>query len=166
MVEKTRDLEPVVAPAQGEEFYAAADLRATMAEEMGDGWDERYPGWRERFVEYFQARQSAGQSQIICARVDGNIVGMAAVSLVDDYHGHVRGCKAGRVNAVYVKKPYRRQGVARSIMYAAIRWLKRNGCSVARLNSSKEGVPLYESLGFQPRREMELHLDTIQETVT
>lgn len=95
----------------------------------------------------FQARSSSDE-----------IVGMVFVSLLDDYHGYVRDAKSGRVNSVYVVPSYRRKGIARALMLAAMDWLKEKNCVVIRLHSSEEGVPLYESMGFKPRREMEFIL--------
>ena len=59
----------------------AAEMRAAMAVEMGDDWDPKHPGWRERYVEYFAARQKDQQSQVLMARQGSEFVGMATVSL-------------------------------------------------------------------------------------
>ena len=134
-------------------------MRAVMASEMGNNWDADHPGWRERFALYFSERQEAGESQLFQARSGDEIVGMLFVSLVDDYHGYVRNKKSGRVNSVYVLPAFRRRGVARALMLAGIDWIRTKGCVVVRLNSSEDGIALYESLGFKPRREMEFSLE-------
>jgi GNAT superfamily N-acetyltransferase len=145
-------------PAQASEISIASELRASMAKEMGEDWDKAHAGWRDLFVEYFTLRQASGKSQIFFARKDGNVIGMLTVSLVDDYHSHCRGKQTGRVNAVYVAPQLRRQGIARALMNHALDWLKARGCVAARLNSSEEGVGLYTSMGFKPRREFEFPL--------
>lgn len=145
-------------PALAEELEAAAELRHQLGLDMNDDWDTRYVGWRERFVSYFNQMQVSGNSQVILAKSDDEIIGMIVVSLIDDYHIHVRGKRSGRVNAVYVKPQFRRLGAARLMMEEGMRWLKERGCESARLNSSEQGIFLYESLGFKPRREMELKL--------
>jgi GNAT superfamily N-acetyltransferase len=147
-----------VSPAQSDELHLVAELRAVMAQEMGENWDNNYSGWRERFVEYFSDKQAIGQSQFFVARAGESVVGIAAVSLVEDYHGYVRGRYAGRVNAVYVAPEIRRRGVARRLMQAGMHWLKQKNCVVVRLNSSAEGQFLYQSLGFKARNEMECYL--------
>jgi ribosomal protein S18 acetylase RimI-like enzyme len=129
-----------------------------MAREMGSDWDSEHPGWQARFVEYFSSVQNAGQAQVFCASQSGQVVGMAAVVILDDYHAHARGRKSGRINMVYVMPNCRRRGMARKMMESALDWLKAHHCEVARLNSSPEGRPLYESLGFKPRDEMEYFL--------
>jgi hypothetical protein len=50
-------------------------------------------------------------------------------------------------------------GVVRALMLAGIDWIRSKDCVVVRLNSSEDGVALYESLGFKPRREMEFSLE-------
>jgi ribosomal protein S18 acetylase RimI-like enzyme len=137
------------------EMGEAADLRAVMATEMGNHWDDDHPGWRERFVHYFGEKQQAGQAQLFYAKSNQEIVGMVFVSLVDDYHAYVRDNKSGRVNSVYVIPAYRRRGIGQALMHAAMDWLRTKGCVVVRLHSSEDGVALYQSLGFKPRRELE-----------
>lgn len=136
----------------------AADLRGQMAIEHGKNWDADHPGWKNRFVEYFARRMETGISQCFAAYDDGRMVAHAFVSLTEDYHKHVRGVQAGRINAVYVHPDYRRRGIGRKLMDECLSWLKQQGCAVARLNSSDQGRPLYESIGFKTRNEMELTL--------
>ena len=129
-----------------------------MATEMGNDWDHDHPGWSDRFVEYLLHKQETGVAQVFYAKSGSEIVGMATVSLIDDYHAYSRGKRAGRVNAVYVSAPFRRRGVARALMLAAMDWLRGKGCIAVRLHSSEGAVSFYESMGFSPRREMELSL--------
>jgi len=84
------------------ELESAAAMRAQMAVEMGRGWDDRYPGWRERFAEYWRARQRAGTAQVFFAEEAGRLAGMAIVSLVDDYRSAAFLEPRGYVNGVYV----------------------------------------------------------------
>jgi GNAT superfamily N-acetyltransferase len=152
------ELELEIVPARNEELPQVAQLRGVMAKEMGDDWDADHSGWRERFVEYFARRQDAYLSQFFVVKEAGTIVGIAAVSLVEDYHGYVRGRYVGRVNAVYVARHLRRRGIGKKLMQVSIEWLRQRNCTVARLNASEEGQLLYESIGFKPRNEMELRL--------
>lgn len=154
-----KDLDLVrIAPADREDLPAVARLRGVMAVEMGNDWDGPHPGWQERFAEYFRGKIAMGHGQIFIARGGGAIVGMVAVTLVDDYHGFVRGRLSARVNSVYVVPELRRRGVARALMMAAIDWLRACGCTVVRLHSSVEAMEFYRSMGFTPRRELELVL--------
>jgi GNAT superfamily N-acetyltransferase len=52
---------------------------------------------------------------------------------------------------VYTEPPHRRRGLARLVMEAIHAWCRAEGIRIAALNSSPEGQPLYESLGYQVR---------------
>jgi len=147
-----------IAPATLEELGVAADLRADMAREMGHDWDREHPGWRARFAEFFADKQRHGDAQVFYARRDGNVVGMAAFSVLDEYRAKAFGKPRGFVNSVYVLTPLRRRGIARALMLAGLTWLRQRGCVMVRLRTSDEGRALYEELGFVAGREMELDL--------
>jgi len=144
-----------IAPALSEELEAAADLRAAMAGEMGNAWDDKHPGWRMRFAAYFRAKQEAGTAQVFFARSGDRAIGMAIMSVVDDYRNFALGQPRGYVNGVYVAPEYRRRGIARAIMQVGLEWLRERGVIAVRLRSSDEGRGLYTSLGFTPGTEME-----------
>lgn len=144
--------------AMNSELQIAAEMRQEMAVEAGESWDGNYPDWREKYVAYFSAKQDVDEARVILAKLGSRIVGMISVSVIDDYHVHVRNKKSGRVNAVYVRPQYRRKGVARQMMQAGLKWMKEKGCVTARLHSSEQGMFLYSAIGFKPRNEMELVL--------
>jgi len=50
---------------------------------------------------------------------------------------------------VYVERPHRRQGLARRVMEAIHDFCRANRIRSIALNASVEGLPLYESLGYQ-----------------
>jgi GNAT superfamily N-acetyltransferase len=50
---------------------------------------------------------------------------------------------------VYTEPAHRRRGLARMIMDAIHDWCRDEGISVVALNASGEGLPLYESMGYQ-----------------
>ena len=50
---------------------------------------------------------------------------------------------------VYTEPAHRRRGVARLIMDAVHVWCRANGVSSLALNTSADGRPLYESMGYQ-----------------
>lgn len=144
--------------AMNSELQFAADMRQEMAIEAGESWDGKYPEWREKYVAYYSEKQDSDEARVILAKAGSKIIGMIAVSVIDDYHVHVRDKKSGRVNAVFVRPEYRRQGVGRDMMQAGLQWMKEKGCVTARLHSSEQGVFLYSAIGFKPRNEMELVL--------
>ena len=143
--------------AEGD-FPIAAALRQEMALEMGGNFDALRASWREGFCAFFSAKQRADEGQLFLAFDDGSPVGMAIVSLLDDYRRHAFGTPSGFVNAVYVQPAHRRRGIGRALMQAAIAWAREHDCTRVRLRSSDEGRSLYESLGFRAGREMEIDL--------
>lgn len=147
-----------IRPARFEEFGAAAALRAEMANEMNAGWDRVNPRWRDDFMRYFSGRQAAGTSCLYLALDGERPVGMAAVSIHDDYRRHVLGQTVAYINAVYVQPPYRRRGIASQLVERAVAWAREHGCTRVRLRSSDAGRSVYERLGFRTGREMERDL--------
>lgn len=141
-----------------DEYPLAAQMRQEMALEMGDDLDAEYPGWRPKFCAFFGGRQGCGKAQLFLAFEDDRAVGMATVSINDDYRRFVLGVASAYVNAVYVHPEYRRRGIARRLMQLILAWARSRDCARVRLRSSEDGRPLYESLGFMPGREMEFHL--------
>lgn len=61
---------------------------------------------------------------------------------------------------VYVEPEFRRRGIARAMMLAAIEHCRAQGLPFVSLHASDEGRPLYESLGFAPTNEMRLKLES------
>jgi GNAT superfamily N-acetyltransferase len=144
--------------AGGDEYPAAAQLRQEMALEMGGDFDARSREWRARFCAYFAGKQASGNAQLFLAFDEGTPIGCATVSLTDDYRRYCFGVLSAHVNAVYVQPAYRRTGIASRLMRLAIAWAREHGCKRVRLRASEEGRFLYDALGFQAGREMELDL--------
>lgn len=58
--------------------------------------------------------------------------------------------------SMYTEKRFRRQGVASLIVKGALRWCREQKYDRVVLHASKEGRPVYETLGFEPSNEMRL----------
>ncbi|MBZ5721439.1 MAG: GNAT family N-acetyltransferase [Acidobacteriia bacterium] len=87
------------------------------------------------------------------------IVGGGAIVIVRwPSHPNDRQCRRATILNVYTDREYRRQGIARQLMHTMIAWCKREGFASVTLHASKDGGPLYESLGFEPSNEMKLKL--------
>lgn len=65
----------------------------------------------------------------------------------------------GYILNVYVNREVRRRGLARRMLHAILDCCRERGIHMVRLHASKEGRPLYESLGFNESREMDLYLE-------
>ena len=146
--------------ASADEFPIAAELRAEMAIEMGNDFDELAKDWRTKFCAFFGGKQSSGNGQLFLAYDRDEPVGCAIVTIPDEYRRACFGILHAHVNAVYVKPALRRQGIARRLMELAVAWSRERGCSRVRLRTSEDGRALYESLGFHEGREMELDLSS------
>jgi ribosomal protein S18 acetylase RimI-like enzyme len=92
------------------------------------------------------------------AVADGDIVGQVEARLVPPIETArfqvvtALGETRGYVNSLAVRSSHRRQGIARSLMEAAERWLAEHGATVVELDtlaSSPESVPFYRALGYR-----------------
>jgi GNAT superfamily N-acetyltransferase len=60
--------------------------------------------------------------------------------------------------SMYTEKRFRRKGVARLIVRAALKWSREHGYDRVVLHASEQGRPVYEGLGFAQTNEMRLKL--------
>jgi len=138
------------------ELPTAADCwNAILKEAFNEDWDAKYPNWRAMFLAVVEKRMALGLQRYYVAEADGKIAGVAGAQVGEAFFGAVR----GYVEGVYVKQAYRRKGIASRLMRECIEWLRSMGCDAVRLQSTVEGRPLYESLGFAPTDELELKLN-------
>ena len=81
--------------------------------------------------------------------------------LVIDQHppgpGNLSG-KTGYIMNVVTHPAYRRRGLARRLVQAALVWLDGQGIQRAELHATDMGRPLYESLGFAAHTGMRLEM--------
>jgi GNAT superfamily N-acetyltransferase len=62
---------------------------------------------------------------------------------------------------VYTDPAHRRQGLARVLMAAMIRWCREQGLPAVTLDASADGRALYEAMGFGPTSQMRLPLTPV-----
>lgn len=55
------------------------------------------------------------------------------------------------IHAIYVKPDYRRQGIGRQLMQAALQWGREQGCAQVALSvlAGNPALKLYQALGFE-----------------
>ena len=135
---------------------AADYFKAIVKESWHEDWDERYPNWRSMFLAASEKRMMQGLQRYYVAETASEIVGVAGAQVGEAFIGAVR----GYVEAVYVVPAFRRRGIASRLMRACIEWLRSMKCDAVRLQSTVEGRPLYQSLGFVPTDELELRLNS------
>jgi GNAT superfamily N-acetyltransferase len=72
--------------------------------------------------------------------------------------------RIGYVMNVVTLLAYRRQGIARRVMSAILRWLAEQGIQHVTLHATEMGRPLYRELGFETGNEMRLRFDQVPRT--
>lgn len=89
------------------------------------------------------------------ADVDGEEAGCGSVCLTDELPSpdNTDGKCAYLMN-IYVRKNFRTMGVAHKIVERLIREAKMRGCNKIYLETTTEGRPVYESLGFKDLPDM------------
>ncbi len=58
--------------------------------------------------------------------------------------------KVAYLHSIFTEDKFRKNGFARMIVEKAIQYCKSKGIKRIILNASNSGIPLYESLGFEP----------------
>ncbi len=120
------------------------------------------PTWRARTTAFLKAgRDTQGALSLVAHSSEehvGTLVAQRYGELYPDvlertyrHYAYIWG--------VYVEPAWRRKGIARRLVVQAIERLRDEGYSRVYLHASPMGVPLYQSLGFQPGNEMRLGLE-------
>lgn len=95
---------------------------------------------------------------LVCAP-DGSIVAGTGLWLMDWIpHMIGKGLQRGNILNVYTAPEFRRRGLARELMNAALDWCHENRIDTVILHASPAGRALYEQLGFTASNEMRLRL--------
>lgn len=82
--------------------------------------------------------------------LDGEkIVGTSGMSFVEKppYFGCPNG-KLGLLSSMYTKKEYRRQGIAKELLFRVVEEARKYGCGTIQITASDMGVLLYADFGF------------------
>src|SRR4029077_14689100 len=84
-------------------------------------------------------------TELLFAEVDGRLAGMARCGLAAD------DSTKGQVFSMWVDPEFRRRGVGRALVLAALDWLNDRGALIAELGVNEnnvEAIALYAGLGF------------------
>lgn len=98
----------------------------------------RQAGWNQREVDWRRAWELEPTGCFV-ALLDGEAVGTTTTCVFG---------KVAWVALVLVDDRYRRRGIARALMEAALAYLDALGVETVRLDATPLGQPLYEQLGF------------------
>lgn len=109
---------------------------------------------------FFADRLSDGRFRAWLVEDERHQVVAGGGIIVSDHHASPTDPSPRRpiIVNVYTEPPYRRRGIARSLMELMIRWCREQGFGSIVLHASQYGRPLYEELGFQATNEMRLIL--------
>jgi GNAT superfamily N-acetyltransferase len=113
-----------------------------------------------RFRVWLLHHMEAGEYHAwLISTADGTVAAGAGLWLMD-WPPHMIGNSARRGNIlnVYTAEKFRRRGLARHLMHAALDWCRENHIDTVILHASPAGRRLYESMGFEPTNEMRLRL--------
>ncbi len=134
--------------------------RRAMFTDMGYRDREWLEEMSRAFLPWVREKMEAGEYLAwFAVAPDGSIAAGAGLWLQEWMPARVgRNSRRGYVLNVYTEAPYRRRGLARRLMQAILDGCRQRGISMAALNASDEGRPLYESLGFKAANEMRLDL--------
>jgi GNAT superfamily N-acetyltransferase len=108
---------------------------------------------------YLNKAMAEGSFRAWLASIDDRIAGGGAIVISPwPAHPYDLECRRATILNVYTYREFRRRGIARTLMQAMINWCRREGFAQVTLHASKDGRPLYESLGFEASNEMKLKL--------
>jgi GNAT superfamily N-acetyltransferase len=147
---------------------AIARHRRQMFRDMGYRDEAHLDSMMAKFLPWVEAKIATGDYLAWFAVDDKEekvvdreekIVAGAGLWLMD-WPPHMVGSSPlrGNILNVYTEPEFRRRGLARRLMEAAIDWCKTNHIDLVILHASPEGRALYESLGFRPSNEMRIKL--------
>lgn len=110
--------------------------------------------------QYYRKHIADGTHIALVAAINGKDVGCGSICLTDELPSpdNPTGHCAYLMN-IYVREPYRNRGVAHAIVSALIQTAKVRQCGKIYLETTQEGRPVYESLGFHDLPDMMKYYD-------
>ena len=161
MPKPVRRLSPCRVRLAGVEDAAVlARQRVGMFESMGRLTDRQKAPIDRGTRAFLRRAIPAGEFVGFLAEVDGRPVAGGGLLLrrMMPRPRFPRGFLEAYVLSVFTEPEHRRRGCARAVMRAILRWCRSHGIARVSLHASKQGRPLYLSLGFEVRPELRLLL--------
>jgi GNAT superfamily N-acetyltransferase len=146
--------------ASADDLTTLVDQRRGMFYDMGYRDDLALDSMAARFRPWLLAQMNAGEYLAwLVTAPDGSIAAGTGLWLMDwPPHMIGAGARRGNILNVYTVEQFRRRGLARQLMEAAIQWCRENRVDTIILHASSEGRALYESMGFAATNEMRIRL--------
>jgi GNAT superfamily N-acetyltransferase len=149
-----------IRPATADDIPALIHHRRMMYWDMGRQDASALDRMEVAARAYFSAAIPNGNYRGFLAVTDGdNVIGGGGV-VVSPWPGSwdQKLPRRAMILNMYVEKPYRRRGIARTLMEEMLGWCRREEFAYVGLHASDDGRPLYEKLGFRATNEMRLEL--------
>ena len=105
----------------------------------------------KHLADYFE-RKLGSELVAFVARVDGKIVSVAYLLLVEMPANRVLlNGRYGEVLNVFTEKEYRRKGLCTKLLQQLLEYGKSKELGRIDLSATKEGYPIYKSVGFEEK---------------
>jgi ribosomal protein S18 acetylase RimI-like enzyme len=106
-------------------------------------------------IGYLEEKIPNGEFICLLAEIGGEVVGSGALTYYQlSPKPGILGEDIGYVSSVFVREDCRRRGIARQLMAEILETARSKGVKFVSLHAgTKEGEPLYESLGFWDTQE-------------
>src|SRR5215470_11467469 len=149
-----------IRPASTADVDTLAAHRRAMFVAMGYNDQAALDSMTTKFRPWVRARmESQDYLAWLAVAADGSIAAGAGLWLMDwPPHMIGQGTRRGNILNVYTAEQFRRRGLARCLMDAAILWCRENAIDTVILHASPSGKDLYESMGFTQTNEMRMQL--------
>jgi GNAT superfamily N-acetyltransferase len=144
-----RRMRAEIRPGEPGDAAFLADTWRAMLDELDLAPGGLVSDWRERLIEHFSAGIAGGSQGWLVAAAGHERVGTAAAFMLASVLGDVQRRRTAVLAGVYVFPAYRRRGLARLLVAAALDWCRQHGCTEIRLQASEAAEPLYRTLGFE-----------------
>ena len=133
--------------------------RRAMFQDMGYNDQAAMRAMSQKFRAWLLEHMNAGDYLAWLASAPDGATAAGTGLWLMDWPPHMIGRgRRGYILIVYTCANFRRRGLARVLMQAALDWCKHNGIDTIILHASPSGRSLYESLGFAATNEMRLRL--------
>ncbi len=134
--------------------------RRIMFRDLGYRDDAALDSMSDKFLPWVEQKMQSGEYLAWFAVTADDLVVAGAGLWLMDWPAHMVGSSSRRGNIlnVFTEPAYRRRGLARRLVEAAMDWCKAHNIDFVILHASPEGRSLYESLGFTAGNEMRVKL--------
>ncbi len=143
-----------------EDAETIASHRYAMFRDIGYQDEAALNSMRNKFLPWVEAKLKSGDYLGWLAVIEGDLVVAGAGLWLMDWPAHMLASspRRGNILNIYTEPPFRRRGLARWLVEAALHWCKVNDIDFVILHASEEGRSLYEELGFEAGNEMRIEL--------